>query len=123
MPGCGDLAAIMPPSTVAGFLAGRGYLPLGLPLIKEIAAVAGQVVCRFGVTITVDGVTAATARSYDRSGRPLPCRTLGADEFLILNAAGGDSLDGHYFGPFPAGTIVGLATPFTLRSGLEREAI
>jgi conjugative transfer signal peptidase TraF len=126
MPRNGDLAAIMPPPTVAGFLAERGYLPLGLPLIKEIAAVAGQVVCRFGHTITVDGVTAATARSYDRSGRPLPswqgCRTLGDDEFFILNAARQDSLDGRYFGPFPADSIVGVATPFTFRSGREREA-
>lgn len=126
MPRSGELAAIMPPPTVAGFLAQRGYLPLGLPLIKEVATVAGQVVCRFGITITVDGVIAATARSYDRPGRPLPswqgCRTLSEDEFFILNAPREDSLDGRYFGPLPADTIVGVATPFTLRSGREREA-
>lgn len=116
----------MPPPTVAGFLAERGYLPLGLPLIKEIAAVAGQVVCRFCVTITVDGVPAATAQSFDRSGRPLPiwqgCRTLDDDEFFILNATREDSLDGRYFGPFSADHIVGVVRPFTLRSGQEGEA-
>lgn len=126
MPRSGDLAAIMPPPTVAGFLAERGYLPLGLPLIKEIAAVAGQVVCRVGVTITVDGVTAATARSYDRSGRPLPswqgCRTLGDEEFFILNSVREDSLDGRYFGPFHADNIIGVANPFTFKIGREKEA-
>src|SRR3546814_1590099 len=38
----GDLAVVTPPDDVAVFLSTGGYLPLGVPLIKPVAALPGQ---------------------------------------------------------------------------------
>ena len=62
----------------------------------------------------------ASDRERDGRGRPLPvwqdCRTLGADELLLLNPDHPDSLDGRYFGPLPTSTVIGRATPLHLRA-------
>jgi type IV secretory pathway protease TraF len=39
-----DLVVVMPPEPVAGFLAERGYLPHGVPLLKQVLALPGQTV-------------------------------------------------------------------------------
>jgi type IV secretory pathway protease TraF len=41
-----NLVVAMPPNSLATFLAQRGYVPLGAPLIKHILALRGQSVCR-----------------------------------------------------------------------------
>src|SRR5690606_19878066 len=46
-----DLVVVEPPEPLAGFLAERGYLPRGVPLLKRVLAVAGDTVCRQGTTI------------------------------------------------------------------------
>lgn len=111
----GDLAVVAPPPTIASFLDKGGYLPLGLPLLKRVAALPGQTVCRTGDTISIDGDAVAVAQTSDRLGRALPvwtgCRTLAADQLFFLNADREDSLDGRYFGPLPAATVIGRATP------------
>jgi conjugative transfer signal peptidase TraF len=113
-PAVGDLLAVRPPEPLAGFLAKGGYLPRGVPLLKQVAAVAGDTVCRNGLTITIDGVAVATAHDRDHLGRPLPswsgCRSLGAGELFLLNRHP-DSLDGRYFGPVPASVVLGRARP------------
>jgi len=110
-----ELVTVTPPPALAGFMAARGYLPIGAPLLNHIAALTGQVVCRIGRTITISGTATAIARDHDTSGRPLPswqgCRTLRAGEVLLLNAGVPDSFDGRYFGPLPATTIVARAVP------------
>jgi type IV secretory pathway protease TraF len=109
--------AVQPPQPLAGFLAERGYLPLGTPLLKHVVAGEGQRICRIHDIILVDGITAAVALRSDRQGRALPswsgCRTLTRDEVFLLNAAPG-SLDSRYFGPLPVTAIVGSATPLWL---------
>lgn len=111
----GDLVAVRPPAPLARFLAERHYLPLDVPLMKRVAALPGQEVCRHDRTITVDGVLFGDALDRDRRGRPLPiwqgCRRLGPGELFLMNAAVPDSLDGRYFGPLPAATVIGAATP------------
>ncbi|MEH3046661.1 S26 family signal peptidase [Sphingomonas adhaesiva] len=114
-PGVGDLIAVRPPALLARFLAERHYLPLDVPLMKHVAARPGQEVCRQDRTITVDGVPFGDALDRDRLGRPLPvwrgCRRLGTGELFLMNGAVPDSLDGRYFGPLPASTVIGTATP------------
>ena len=51
-----DLVAVDAPEPLATFLADRGYLPKGVPLMKRVLAVSGQTVCRTNLTITVDRV-------------------------------------------------------------------
>ncbi|HKN29956.1 MAG TPA: S26 family signal peptidase [Roseiarcus sp.] len=111
----GDLVVVRPPEPLGRFLADGGYLPRGVPLLKHVAALAGQSVCRIGVTISVDGVAVGDAHERDSRGRALPvwqgCRVIGQDEVFLMNRRSADSLDGRYFGPLPAATIVGRAIP------------
>ena len=105
----GDLVAVAPPPALAAFLASRHYLPLGLPLLKPVAALGGQRVCRAGVAITIDGRHAGDALERDSHGRPLPrwhgCRVLAANEMFVMNRAVPDSFDGRYFGPLPRSLV------------------
>jgi conjugative transfer signal peptidase TraF len=111
----GERVAIDPPPEMRGMLATRGYLPTGVPLIKRVAAVSGQRVCRFGHGVTIDGDFAGTARTRDRLGRPLPawsgCRKLRSGELFVMNPAAPGSFDGRYFGPLKLGSVIGRATP------------
>lgn len=110
-----DLVAVNAPEPLAAFLADRGYLPRGVPLLKRVAALPGQTVCRSGADITVDGTPVGNALDHDRLGRTLPiwqgCHRLGASKLFLMNIAVRDSLDGRYFGPLAVTTVIGRATP------------
>ncbi|AEH87242.1 S26 family signal peptidase [Mesorhizobium opportunistum] len=115
VPTAGALAVIAPPDKVARFAARRGYLPLGVPMLKHIEGLPGSQVCRLGRVITVNGLAVGAALARDHKGRALPewqgCRIVAAAEIFVMNRKVGDSLDGRYFGPFPASSIVGAALP------------
>ncbi len=110
-----DLVAVDAPEQIASFLADGGYLPHGTPLLKRVLGLPGQAVCRVGVVITVDGVEMGTALERDRLGRPLPewqgCRIIAEGEIFLMNWDVPDSLDGRYFGPIPAISVIGRAVP------------
>ena len=118
-PPIGALVAVAPPAPLARWMAARDYLGDGVPLVKHVAAKAGQRICRSGGVVSVDARPVAIARDRDRRGRPLPvwqgCRTLGAHELLLLNAAVPDSLDGRYFGALSAAAVLGRAIPILTR--------
>ena len=57
----GDLIVIRPPADIARMLARGGYLPLGVPLLKPVAALSGQSVCRICAAVTVDGMVLGKA--------------------------------------------------------------
>ena len=110
-----ELVAVRPPVPIATYLAGGGFLPKGVPLLKHVMAVAGQTVCRAGDAITIDQIEVGMARNHDHLGRPLPrwsgCHTLTPGEIFLMNATVPDSLDGRYFGPFPITSIIARAVP------------
>ena len=110
-----DLVAVDAPEPLASFLADGGYLPRGVPLLKRVLGLPGQLVCRANRTITVDGIEMGEARDRDRLGRELPawrgCRRIADDEFFLMNWQVPDSLDGRYFGPISASSIIGHAVP------------
>jgi len=118
-PPLGALVAVTPPTRLASWLTARGYLGENVPLLKHIAAKAGQRVCRNGNIVSVDAQPVVVALPHDRLGRPLPawrgCRTLSTSELLLLNPARPDSLDGRYFGVLPASTVLGRAVPVLTR--------
>lgn len=118
-PSVGELVVVRPPVAVVDLLAERGYLARGVPLLKHILALSGQIVCRVGRTVIVDGRVVGQALDTDRVGRSLPvwwgCRTLAKDEVFFMNAPSRSSFDGRYFGPLPASTIVGHADPVWLQ--------
>ncbi|WP_267395728.1 MULTISPECIES: S26 family signal peptidase [unclassified Sphingomonas] len=113
------LIAAAPPAPLARWMAKRGYLGENVPLLKHVAAKAGQRICRIGVVVSVDARPVAVALTRDPLRRPLPvwqgCRTLAAGELLLLNPDHADSMDGRYFGPLPASTVLGRAIPILTR--------
>ena len=116
-----DIVVVHPPEALVWFLSDGGYLPRGVPLLKHVAAVGGQRICRMGAAVSIDGVTVGEALGHDRRGRPLPvwqgCTILAADQVFLFNADRPDSLDGRYLGPLSRTTIVGRAQPIWTRSG------
>ncbi len=117
-----DLVAVAPPEPFASFMIERGYVARDVPLLKRVIGLPGQRLCRAGHAITVDGVPLGEARDHDSLGRDLPvwqgCRTIAEGEVFLMNPDVGDSLDGRYFGPFPASAVIGQAIPlFTDEDG------
>ena len=110
----GDFVLVRLPKSIEKLAAIRGYLPGGVPLIKRIAAVAGDDVCAFGGAIMVNGEIVARQRKVDRAGRSLPrwneCRELVQGEFFLLGDAP-DSFDSRYFGPVPSAQVTGRLAP------------
>lgn len=110
-----ELVAVMPPEPLAAFMVERGYVGRGVPLLKRVLGLPGQRVCRIGFAITVDGVEMGEALQRDRIGRDLPvwqgCRLIGDGEIFLMNWEVRDSLDGRYFGPIPASSVIGRARP------------
>lgn len=115
MPESGELVAVMPDKPLADFLVARGYLGRDVPLLKRVMALPRQTVCRNGRSISVDAKPLGDALDRDRRGRPLPvwrgCRRIGRAELFLMNPNVPDSMDGRYFGPLPAQTVIGHATP------------
>ena len=111
----GDLVAVMPDKPLADFMVGRGYIGRGVPLLKHIAALPGQEVCRTGSAVAVDAVPFGDALDRDTHGRPLPvwqgCRRIADGDIFLMNPSVPDSLDGRYFGPLPGRDVIGKATP------------
>ena len=110
-----ELVAVQPPDPLAAFLDLNDYLPSGLPMLKRIAALPGQVVCRTGLIITVDNLEMGQARARDHRNRPLPawqgCRIIGEGDVFVMNWQSEDSLDSRYFGSLPASAVIGRVVP------------
>ena len=109
----GDLAVAWAPAAARELAARRGYLPRAVPLLKPVAAIAGDRICAKGVTVTVSGGLAADRLRADASGRALPawdgCRTLRSGQAFLLARSVRGSFDGRYFGVTEARDIVGTA--------------
>lgn len=107
----GDLVLAELPLAARGLAADRHYLPAGVPLVKRVAALAGDMVCGLGLTISIDGRVVAQRLPTDSRGRALPawqgCRALCDGEVFLLMADVPDSFDGRYFGVIDSGAILG----------------
>jgi conjugative transfer signal peptidase TraF len=110
-----DLVVIAPPPELATFLAARGYLAKGVPLLKRVLALTGQTVCRDGLDILAYGTSVGRARVRDRAGRELPiwqgCRRIAHGELFLMNWDAPDSVDSRYLGPLPRRSVIGRALP------------
>ncbi|MBN8890741.1 MAG: S26 family signal peptidase [Rhodospirillales bacterium 70-18] len=110
-----NLVAVRAPEPLAAFMVERGYIGRSVPLMKRVAGVPGQQVCRRDHAITIDGVPIGDALERDHLGRSLPtwqgCHRIAEGELFLMNWSVRDSLDGRYFGPLPTSTVIGRATP------------
>lgn len=113
----GDLVLVRPPPEGAELAHRRGYLPKSAYLIKIVAAVTGDRVCRFAGRVFVRGILVTRALGRDRLGRSMPswrgCRHLGAGDLFLL-ALDPHSFDSRYFGIVPEAQVVGRAVPLWL---------
>lgn len=90
----------------------HGFVGRNWPLLKQIAGLPGDEICRTDMQILINGTIAGDARLQDSFGRDLPswqgCVVLGEDQ-LFLMTAHPDSLDGRYFGPAEIHDLDGVA--------------
>ena len=104
-PRVGDLVVVRLPPFMAVFAASRGYLPRSAYLLKPVAAIAGDLVCRFGAQVFVRRRFAGLAAVADHGGIPMPawhgCRVLRTGEVFVL-ADHAASFDSRYFGALDA---------------------
>jgi conjugative transfer signal peptidase TraF len=110
----GDMVVARLPEHWQMLAARRRYLPANVPLVKQVAAVAGDQVCAVGAHVRVNGRRVAERRSADGAGRPLPwwhgCFRLRPGQFFLLMPGNAASFDGRYFGLAEGAQLVGKAT-------------
>lgn len=116
----GSIVLTRLPADAATLAAQRGYLPVRVPLLKRVGAVAPQHVCIIAGQVRIDGVPSAAVLPADRMGRALPslplCRRLEPGELFLLSVTNPASFDSRYFGPVSASTVIGVARPIWLES-------
>lgn len=115
----GDFVLVRPDDKLGKLIAERGYLPENIPLVKRVAAVPGDEICRDNTAIFIDEIRVADAQIRDSFGRKLPawsgCFTLQSDEIFLINDPE-RSLDGRYFGATNFDHVIGAAQPVWVRS-------
>ena len=116
MPGAfvepGDMVVARVPKRYRLLAASRRYLPMNVPLVKRVAAYAGDEVCALGKDIFLNRRWIARRRAVDAAGLPMPwwsgCMVLrGRQLFLLMDSP--FSFDGRYFGPTEGSDVIGKA--------------
>ena len=109
----GDMVIARVPDPSRLMAAERRYIPANVPLVKRVAAAAGDEVCALGREIFVNGTWVVERRAFDAKGRPMPwwsgcVRLRGRQLFLLMSDSPG-SFDGRYFGVTDGNLVVGKA--------------
>lgn len=109
----GDMVIAWAPAGARRLGADRHYLPSNVPLVKRVAAVAGDRVCAASEAVFVNGRLEALRRERDGAGRPMPwwtgCQVVRGGDLFLLTPSVPDSFDGRYFGITRASDVVGSA--------------
>jgi conjugative transfer signal peptidase TraF len=109
----GDMVIAHLPERYRMLAANRRYLPANVPLVKHVAAAAGDEVCALGRDIFVNGAWVAARRIADAQARPMPwwngCTRLRGRQVFLLIAGNPGSFDGRYFGITQGSDIIGKA--------------
>lgn len=117
-PEIGDFVLVKPDQSLENFIISRGYLPENIPLLKRVAALSGDEICRDAQAIFINEIRVADAKCSDSKGRELPswsgCFRLQPDEIFLLNDPE-NSLDGRYFGATNVSDVIGVARAVWVR--------
>jgi conjugative transfer signal peptidase TraF len=109
----GDMVIARIPAQYRKLAAVRHYLPANVPLVKHVAASAGDEICALGKTIVLNGRWIAQRRIADEHGRVLPwwsgCIRLRGDQLFLLMTDSPASFDGRYFGVTEGEDVIGTA--------------
>jgi conjugative transfer signal peptidase TraF len=112
VPESGDIVVARLSNVYRRLAAERHYLPANVPLVKRVAAVAGDEVCASSHSISINGALVAERKAFDGRGRWMPfwlgcVRLRGQQLFLLMDTAG--SFDGRYFGVTDGSDVIGKA--------------
>lgn len=109
----GDMVIARVPDPWRVVAAQRRYIPANVPLVKHVAAAAGDEVCALGARIFVNGRWLADRRSIDAAGRAMPwwsgCVRLRGRQLFLLMSNSPASFDGRYFGVTESSQVIGRA--------------
>ena len=96
----------------------RGYLPNRTPVLKTIAAAAGDEICIRNMSVLINEIPVVEIPKADSLGRPMPvksgCYWLQSGKYFLLSTAIKNSFDSRYFGPVDEDNILGVATPLLI---------
>lgn len=112
----GGLIQFRPADSYWTFALERGYVaPRTKGLLKEVAAVSGDLVCWDETHILINGQEAGLVSAKDSKGRilthPSGCSMILSEELLPLAPGTDLSYDGRYFGPIKRTSIIQCLSP------------
>jgi conjugative transfer signal peptidase TraF len=111
----GEFAVVRLPAPIAALADERKYLPKAVPLLKSVAAVAGDLVCEQQGVVQINDAVVARSLQRDGAGRELVewtgCRQLHAGDLFVLGTTNDASFDSRYYGPLSASSVIGKAIP------------
>jgi conjugative transfer signal peptidase TraF len=111
----GELVIMEVPVQAHPFVYGRGWLPQGGLLLKNIGAIPGDQIIIENSRIMINQKYIGPVFNHDSQGKPLPeirgSFRIQPGYFLPLATAIPNSFDGRYFGPVSLRLIVGKAKP------------
>lgn len=114
----GDIILYPVPEEVEAIIYGRHYLRRGVPLMKPIAALAGDKVCIDHHTLTINQVAIGRVFDVDSNGEVIPhkegCYILKAGQILPISTYYERSFDGRYHGPISKKMLIGIAEPLLI---------
>jgi len=107
----GDMVIVRVPDPWRMLAARRRYIPANVPLVKHVAAAAGDEVCALGQEIFINGRRVAQRRLADAANRPMPwwsgCVRLRGRQLFLLMTNSSASFDGRYFGVTDGAQVIG----------------
>jgi conjugative transfer signal peptidase TraF len=121
----GDIVMVCLPDGVTARLAiQRGYIARGAcpngaePLVKPVAAAAGDMVTvsATGISVNATPISNSTSLARDEAGRPLHAMPGGSyhlapGELWLLSGHDNRSFDSRYFGAVAVANVLGVARP------------
>lgn len=114
-PQYGTIVVFPIPKEVLSQLGDRPWLNVNFPLIKPIAAIAGDTVCISDNGVVINNMHVANVYREDFQGASLPylrgCFTITNGHFFPVSRTNERSFDGRYFGIVPLTSIIGQAMP------------
>lgn len=106
----GSLVVYKPTYQENVWLQAGGFIGKDWPMLKHIAGLYGDTICRNDDAILINEVPASSAIETDMLPVWTGCMTLSASQVFLLNEHP-RSIDGRYFGPQDTDQIAGTAVP------------
>jgi len=119
----GTIIAFMAPSAAFPYADRKAAYLHKTPILKAVAAIAGDRVCTLGGVLAVNGVRLAPIRQHDSQGFALPhwtaCRRLVPGEVFVFSDRVPNSFDSRYYGPVNVASAL-VYRPLITTSGIGR---